>query len=352
MADSPDKLMRPIRRLVLCAPATVLLTLLSCSSEGGFGQAGPGSPSPTSPDTTEVAEVPVPDIGTWQELAELPQRRTEIGAVALDGLIYVAGGLTLGRELPTELFIYDPVADTWRDGAPMPAPRHHAPMAAHDGQVYVIGGYSSSDLSPAEDSVFIYDVATDSWHDGPSLPEPLGAHAAATTDDGIIHIFGGLAGGVRDVHYALDTATGIWQKLPPLPTRREHLGAAYLDGVIYVAAGRAGFESGLRVFEAYDVATQEWTSLPDVPTGRSGIAVVAYDGQIYVVGGETFGDITRTYDEAERFDPAAGTWEAVTPMPTARHGLGAGALDDGILVVSGGRSPGFTYAAVVEFWRP
>lgn len=75
-------------------------------------------------------------------------------------------------------------------------------------------------------------------------------------------------------------------------------------------------------------------------------------GQIYVFGGETFGDITRTYDEAERFDPVTGTWEALTPMPTARHGLGAGAVDGGIVVVSGGRSPGFNYSAVVEFWRP
>lgn len=344
--------MKCVRRPGIYAAAAALVALIGSCTDGQ-GPAPAGSPSPSLLDTSpEATETTVPDVGTWRELAELPQPRTEIGAVALDGLVYVAGGLTLGRGLPTEFFIYDPATDTWQEGAPLPGPRHHAPMAAYDGKVYVLGGFSTADLSTAEDSVFVYDVASDTWEMGPPMPAPAGAHAAAITPDGTIHVVGGLAPGVTDQHFALDTATGTWEELPSLPTQREHLGAAYLDGVIYVAAGRAGFESALRMFEAYDVATREWSTLPDVPTGRSGIAVVAFGGQIYVLGGETFGDIFRTYDEGERFDPATGTWQALTPMPTARHGLGAGVLADGIVVVSGGRSPGFTYSTAVEFWQP
>jgi N-acetylneuraminic acid mutarotase len=187
------------------------------------------------------------------------------------------------------------------------------------------------------------------------MPAPRAAHAVAVTSDGLIHVVGGVDGlgqGLPAEPFVFDPADQSWATLPPMPTPREHLGAAYHDGVVYVAAGRAGGVSDMQTFEAYDVATQEWTSLPDVPTGRSGIATVAFDGQIYVFGGETFGTGSRTYDEAERYDPAADAWEELAPMPTARHGLGAAVLDGRVHVVSGGPEAGFSFSGVHEVLVP
>jgi N-acetylneuraminic acid mutarotase len=344
--------MNRIRRAAAAGLATALCASLAACS-GDDDAAGPGAADTSGPESSPTAPAP-PVLGTWSELAPLPSQRTEVGAVAYDGLLYVTGGFAPGEAGPPQvaddLFIYDPGADTWREGAPMPESRHHAPMAAHDGKVYVVGGFVSFDPE-RRDTLFVYDVATDSWTEGPPMPERRAAHAVATTDEGHIHVLGGLDSGARDEHFMFDPATGEWSTLPSMPTRREHVGAAYLDGVIYVAAGRAVLDSAMRTFEAYDITTQEWTTLPDLPTGRSGVAVTAYDGHVYVFGGESF-DPTRTYSEAERFDPVTGEWEAVTPMRYPRHGLGAGVVDGGIVVVSGGPEAGFSYSDVTEVWRP
>lgn len=308
----------------------------------------PAEPSPTSPR---------PQIGSWTPMAELPQRRTELSAVTLDGQVYVAGGLNQGPG-GDEFYRYDPASDTWTELAPLPEDRHHAPMAAYDGTVYVVAGVANrafpnqaflGSFSTTE-TLFAYDVASDTWREGPPLPGPVGAHAVATTDDGQIHMVGGIgetAIPALDQHLVFDTATETWSSLPPLPTAREHLGATYLDGVMYTAAGRGGGRAA--EFEAYDVETQQWTILPDVPTPRSGVAVVAFQGQIYVFGGET---LNGTFDNAERYDPATRSWQEVTPMRSARHGLGGVALDDGIMLIAGGPQVSFSYSADTEIWRP
>lgn len=308
-----------------------------------------------APDGGDDPEPAGPPAGSgWTAVADVPQQRTELSAVALADQVYVAGGITEDGQLPAELFIYDPATDEWREGAPIPEGRHHAPLAAHDGTVYLVGGFAGAvgeGMQPT-DTLFMYDVDTDTWRDGPPLPEPRGAHAVALTGDGQLHVVGGVNDGARDEHFAFDPATETWSTLPPMPTAREHIGAAYHDGTIYVAAGRAGTVSDMQTFEAYDIAAQEWTTLPEMPTGRSGIAVAEFDGQIYVFGGEVFGAGSRTFDEAEAFDPAAGAWQEMPPMPTARHGLGAGVLENGILVVGGGPEPGLSVSGVAEFWQP
>jgi N-acetylneuraminic acid mutarotase len=299
-----------------------------------------------------------PQLGTWTSVADLPQQRTELSAVVLDGLVYVAGWFAQGPG-GEAFFRYDPRVDAWSELAPLPEARHHAPLAAYDGKVYVVGGVANRAFPnqaflgsfSTTQTLFVYDVAGDTWREGPPLPGPVGAHAVATTDDGMIHVIGGIGEvplPARDGHWVYDTATGTWSTLPPMPTAREHLGAAYLDGVIYAAAGRLGGDGV--AFEGYDVGTQEWTSLPDVPTARSGVAVAAFDGQIYVLGGEDLSLGTR--DQVERYDPASGTWQEVAPLPSARHGLSGVATTDGILAIAGGPEVGLSHSADTEIWRP
>lgn len=335
--------------------AGVLVVLL-----GGCSAEQPEEPpdEPAGPTAAGTSPDPRVQIGTWTELTELPTARLDAGATVLDGLVYVGGGLGPGGN--DALHRYDPASDAWRELARLPQPRHHAPLAGYDGRVYLVGGFDDrtspvSVLGTPTPTLFVYDVASDTWEPGPPLPALVAAHAVATTDDGMIHVLGGLRDDpIRptDTHLALDPATGTWTILPPLPTGREHLGAAYLDGVIYVAAGRGG--GGGVAFEAYHVDRQEWTTLPDVPTGRSAVAVVAFQDQVYVLGGET---TDRTFDEVERFDPGDGTWQEVSPLPQARHGLGAVALAGGIMAIGGSPDVILTtnelsYTPAVEIWRP
>jgi N-acetylneuraminic acid mutarotase len=318
------------------------------------GCTGDGRTDPPAPPTT-----PRPQIGSWHPLAELPQARSELSAVTLAGQIYVAGGLARGPG-GEEFYRYDPATDRWTELAPLPEARHHAPLAAYDGTVYLVGGVANrafpnqaflGSFSTTE-TLFAYDVASDTWREGTPMPRPVGAHAAIATEEGMIHVLGGIGDTpipALDQHLVFDPKADRWTESPPLPTAREHFGAAYLDGVIYTASGRLG-DRGTE-FEAYDIETGAWTVLPDVPTARSGVAVVAFQGQIYVFGGESLNS-PDTFDQAERYDPGSGTWQEVTPMPAGRHGLAGAALADRIVLVGGGPDPGFSYSADTRAWRP
>ena len=84
-----------------------------------------------------------------------------------------------------------------------------------------------------------------------------------------------------------DPATDAWSELAPLPTAREHRGAAVVNGRIYVPGGRfETFENNTGVHEAYDPTTDEWQTLASLPTARSGTATAALDGRVLVFGGE------------------------------------------------------------------
>lgn len=132
-----------------------------------------------------------------------------------------------------------------------------------------------------------------------------------------------------------------------MPTAREHLASAVVDGELHVLAGRD--DGNLETVETYDPATGEWRTGAPIPTARSGFEAVAVDGRVYAFGGESGSE---TFEETEAFDPATGEWETLAPMPTARHGLGAAFLDGEVYTTAGGPRPGFTYSGTVEAFDP
>jgi N-acetylneuraminic acid mutarotase len=306
----------------------------------------------------------------WQQRAVLPEARTEV-SVATDGrLVYLAGGFSQGSgqqaAAPRALYVYDPDADQWSSPGSIPEGVNHAGLVHLNGRLYLIGGFRENTFTPTG-AVRIYDPAARTWTDGAPLPTPRGALATAVLA-GRIHAIGGNAANAgtldhRDhgvgsdassvgTHEVYDPASNTWTRLEPLPTPRNHLGAAVVDGRIHVVGGRVGGNFTMTVHEIYDPATGVWSAAAAVPTGRSGIAVVEHRGQVYVFGGETSGQVSKTFDEAERFDPRTNTWESMSPMPTARHGLGAAAAGNAIYVISGGPQPGFAFSGVNEMLTP
>jgi N-acetylneuraminic acid mutarotase len=154
---------------------------------------------------------------------------------------------------------------------------------------------------------------------------------------------------VRNVE-RYDPEQDRWQPMPPLPTPREHLAAAALDGVIYVAGGRVGsLQSNLATFEAFDTRSLRWEMLPDMPTARGGIAAAAFEGRIHVLGGEA---PTGTFDQNEAYDPEQRRWLPMAPLPTARHGLGAAVAGGRLYAIGGGIEPGFSVSAANEALLP
>lgn len=81
----------------------------------------------------------------YRPLPPLPQPRARASAAVLDGVIYLAGGLTgeRGADLSSEVnrLSLDAAQPVWERAPPLPAPpRHSAGMAAQDGALILIGG--------------------------------------------------------------------------------------------------------------------------------------------------------------------------------------------------------------------
>src|SRR5204863_985276 len=86
-----------------------------------------------------------------------------------------------------------------------------------------------------------------------------------------------------------DPAADAWTGLPDLPTGRNHLAVAALEGRVYVAGGRfgGGFNSErTAVLEVYDPATGSWTTHTPLPSPRGGMASVEANGCLFAIGGE------------------------------------------------------------------
>jgi N-acetylneuraminic acid mutarotase len=306
----------------------------------------------------------------WQQRAPLPEGRTEVSVTTDGQLVYLLGGFGQGSgqqaSAPRTLYSYDPATDQWSSPGAIPEGVNHAGLVHLNGKLYLIGGFRENTFTPSG-AVRIYDPATRTWTEGAPLPTPRGALATVVLA-GRIHAIGGNAANASSLdhrdhgvgsdassvgtHEVYDPASNTWTRHAPLPTPRNHLGAAVVNGKIHVVAGRVGGTFTMTTHEIYDAATDSWTTAPPVPTGRSGIAVVEHRGQVYVFGGETSGQVSKTFAEAERFDPRTNAWESLPPLPTARHGLGAAAVGSVIYVISGGPQPGFAFSGANEMLTP
>ena len=285
-------------------------------------------------------------LAVWIALESLQQPRQEVAVAAVNGLVYVLGGIGATAALAS-VEEYDPRTNQWRFVAPMPETLHHQAAAVVDDMLYVIGGYRTLAFD-ATDSVYRYDLRTNSWTRVASLPAPRAALAAVTID-GLIYAVGGVPGG-RALH-SYNPRTDQWTALAPMPTAREHLAAAAIGGKLYVAGGR--FPANLDAFEVYDPVTNRWTTLPPLPTARGGLGAAAVGSRIYVFGGEGNGaSPTGVFAENESYDVETNTWRTELPMPTPRHGIGAAVIDGRIYLPGGATLQGFGAVSAHDAFVP
>jgi hypothetical protein len=175
------------------------------------------------------------DGDRWRRLAPLPRGRQAGGMVALDGRLYLVGGVVEGG-LASDTQVYDPAADRWSAAPGLPTPREHLGAAAAGGRVYVVGGRTGgigSNLAAAE----AFDPGSGRWTRVADLPTARGGLAATATAGGQVVAIGGEAAATFPEAEALDTRSGRWRSLPPLPTPRHGLGVVAVGEVVYVLAG-------------------------------------------------------------------------------------------------------------------
>ena len=297
----------------------------------------------------------------WAKFAPFPEPAQEIGGTAMNGKIYIFGGLPAGQNSTPKGIVweYDSATDKWAQKKRMPSPAHHVAVTSYRGKIYVFGGGTQQEPGGPNwvptNKAWEYDPAADTWKALAPMPTSRGA-AVATEVGGKLYVIGGASvhPGAKVVgltatvpHHALgtneayDPATNTWQTRSPMPTARNHAAIGAVNGKIYVLGGRIGsvfvVASNTDVVEEYDPATDSWGSLrAHMPRPRSGTGFGVYKGKIYVAGGEFLdNEIVGTYRDLDAYDPAANKWTSFPPMPVARHGLVGGVLGNRFHAVSG-----------------
>ena len=134
-----------------------------------------------------------------------------------------------------------------------------------------------------------------------------------------------------------------------MPTGRNHVGRAVLDGELIVTGGRPGPEhGGLATVERYDPERNRWRTLAPLRHARSGHAAAVVGGSIVVFGGEEL-DGGATIEQVERFDPGGGSWTSLPTMTTPRHGVGGAARGKRVYALEGGPQPGLSFSSALEY---
>jgi len=309
------------------------------------------------------------DSPGWRGLRPLPDRRDEPRAVALDGQIYLAGGIktidSYGRRsdvpgVPERVVVtplrsftrFDPRTGRYTELAPLPEGLSHIGFVTYRGSIYVVGGHGILLWGAApKDGFYHYTPGRDRWVRLPSLPTPRGAVAAAVVGDRL-YVAGGMAAGIAlSVVEAYDFGTGRWQRVANLPAAREHIAGVSLGGRFYVVGGRNRVTDALPDVARYDPASDSWEQLPGLPVREGGGEAQPYDGALLAIGGGNDRDETVT-GAVQRFDPASERWTELAQMRTPRHGFGSAVVGDTIYTFGGSPCARFAASDFVEAFTP
>jgi N-acetylneuraminic acid mutarotase len=272
-----------------------------------------------------------PKTDSWTRLKPNPVPVHHGAAAAIGKKFYLFGGFRLpdtgksGWYPEDKAWVYDTETQNWSALPPMPTPRGAQAAVAVGNKIYVVGGAKLPN--------------------GMDLPDGLSPR-------GPIEILG--------TTEFFDTENNTWTTLKPMTLPRNHHDIAYLDGKLYVIGGAvgscfpSGWASNVSMNEVYDIATDTWSTGAPMPTARSGLGAALIDGKIYVIGGEGWVDeLGGVFRSNEAYDPKSDSWVEKTPMPTARHGFAKGVLDGKLYAVSGvSLMHMFSVVAVNEVYTP
>jgi N-acetylneuraminic acid mutarotase len=297
--------------------------------------------------------------GKWERKAPFPDPSEEVLGIAAGGKMYVFAGLAPVWKPKALAYEYDPAVDKWTEKKKMALPSHHVAFAEYQGKIYAFGGFVPPQSGPPAwvpiDNSWEYDPVADNWKALAAMPTRRGAAAAAVVG-GKVYVIGGattpagtdepsvlptrphLAVGAVEEY---DIATSTWRTRRPMPTARNHLLVAAVNGKIYAIGGRLGaafigLASDTDVVEEYDPAIDLWQIKARMPTARSALAGGVHGGRIYVAGGEMQDtQKSATFRAFEGYDPATNSWTVLPGMPVSRHGMAGGVTGDQLHLVSG-----------------
>ena len=131
------------------------------------------------------------------------------------------------------------------------------------------------------------------------------------------------------VQAALQTGNrGAWTTLAPVPSVRQEVSTAALNGKIYVIGGFNSSGDSTNTVDVYDPQTNTWSSAASLPIATNHNAATVAAGKLYAFGGVS----NRTFV----YNPQTNSWSDVAPMRFQHANTPAvGVIDDKIYVAGG-----------------
>lgn len=266
------------------------------------------------------------------------------------------GALASIHELPGEKAVKDrlgfphsePCGPIINRGSPANSRREPPTPTLRDGpsgvvagdSAYLVGGVAGLNYSGTKatslSTVERFDFSSETYDRLPPLPEERN-HVGLAAWRGDLFAVGGL----RDDLEGGDAATDVWRLVPggkrwtslaSMPTARGAAGAAVIGDRLYLVGGIGKGGRRLNTLEAYDLVEDRWIRLPSMRVVRDHLGVVAHGGRLYALGGRTIGS---AFADFERYDPATNRWERLAPIPEPTAGFGMAAFGDRIVAAGG-----------------
>jgi N-acetylneuraminic acid mutarotase len=171
--------------------------------------------------------------------------------------------------------------------------------------------------------------------------------------NGRVFVIGGFGAGSEAVPTVevYDPATDRWETRAPLPAPTHHTAAAVIDGRLFVVGGYSGGRvswTPLRTVYEYDETRNSWSTRAPLRLARGGLAVATVGGRLHAVGGS--GDSASAAHEV--YEPTPDRWTDAPPMPTARDHLAAVAFQGKLWAIGGRTSFVGTQFTNVEIYDP
>jgi N-acetylneuraminic acid mutarotase len=193
-----------------------------------------------------------PSSDTWTVLAPMPTARDGLGAAVVADSIYAIGGRPqtfgpcTGFTTLADNEKYDIASNTWTKAAPLSTPRSDVGAIAHGGKVYVFGGCTGAGPGTITSEVDIYNPITDTWTTGAPMPTARAAFYGIGIKGDTIYVIGGedQTGAPSPANEAYDITHDSWSTSTPMPHPRGEMGVVSHGGRIFTVGGAVpGFGS-------------------------------------------------------------------------------------------------------------
>lgn len=141
---------------------------------------------------------------------------------------------------------------------------------------------------------------------------------------------------------------GTWQTLAPMPSARQEISTAVLDGKVFVIAGYDVNGASTSTVQVYNPNTNSWIFAQSIPIANNHNSAAVAAGKLYTFGGVS--------NRVFAYDPLNDVWSEVAPMNFMHGGTAAVGVFNDKIYVAGGTGGSQTelevYDPATNSWTP